>query len=118
MMIADVSEISTFSIFVLRRSEPRRPLREMHDSGDLRFQFQDVARQISRQRDTGRRQFNYHSGAVLGAARGDGAPFALRHPAARTANRKRSPMVRGDHGSESIDDSPVKPSQTGHSRLN
>jgi hypothetical protein len=27
MMIADVSEISTFSIFVLRRSEPRRPLR-------------------------------------------------------------------------------------------
>jgi hypothetical protein len=33
-------------------------------------------------------------------------------------NRKRSPMVRVDQGSESIDDSSMKPSQTGHGRLN
>jgi hypothetical protein len=32
--------------------------------------------------------------------------------------RTRSPMVRGDQGSESIDDSSITPSQTGHGRLN
>jgi hypothetical protein len=31
-------------------------------------------------------------------------------------NRVRSPIVRGDHGSESIDDNFKKPSQTGHGR--
>jgi hypothetical protein len=33
-------------------------------------------------------------------------------------NRRRSPIVRSDQGSESIDDSSMKPSQTGHGRLN
>jgi hypothetical protein len=32
-------------------------------------------------------------------------------------NRTHSPMVRNDQGSESIDDSSITPSQTGHGRL-
>jgi hypothetical protein len=32
-------------------------------------------------------------------------------------NRTRSPIVRSDQGSESIDDSSIKPSHTGHGRL-
>ena len=32
-------------------------------------------------------------------------------------NRSRSPIVRSDQGSESIDDSSMKPPQTGHGRL-
>jgi hypothetical protein len=33
-------------------------------------------------------------------------------------NRTRSPIVRGDQASESIDDSCITPSQTEHGRLN
>jgi hypothetical protein len=33
-------------------------------------------------------------------------------------NRRRSPIVRNDQGSDSIDDSSIKPSQTRHGRLN
>jgi hypothetical protein len=33
-------------------------------------------------------------------------------------NLRRSPIVRGDQGSESIDDNSITPSQTGHGRLN
>jgi hypothetical protein len=32
-------------------------------------------------------------------------------------NRRRSPVVRSDQGSESIDESSITPSQTGHGRL-
>ena len=32
-------------------------------------------------------------------------------------NRTHSPMVRSDQGSDSIDDSSITPSQTGHGRL-
>jgi hypothetical protein len=33
-------------------------------------------------------------------------------------NLRRSPIVRGDQGSESIDDNSITPSPTGHGRFN
>jgi hypothetical protein len=60
--------------------------------------------------------FAAHSGAVLGAATALHSLCVI--PQLLQQNRKRSPMVRVDQGSESIDDSSMKPSQTGHGRLN
>jgi hypothetical protein len=62
--------------------------------------------------------FTAHSGAVLGAATAIALHSLCVIPQLLQQNRKRSPMVRVDQGSESIDDSSMKPSQTGHGRLN
>jgi hypothetical protein len=58
------------------------------------------------------------SGAVLGAATAIALHSLCVIPQLVQQNRRRSPNVRGDQGSESIDDSSITPSQTGHGRLN
>jgi hypothetical protein len=58
------------------------------------------------------------SGAVLGASTEIALHSLWVIPQLEQLKRSRSPIVRGDQGSESIDDSSMKPSQTGHGRLN
>jgi hypothetical protein len=59
-----------------------------------------------------------HSGAVLGASTAIALHSLCVIPQLVQQNRRRSPMVRGDQGSESIDESSITPSQTGQGRLN
>jgi hypothetical protein len=57
------------------------------------------------------------SGTVLGAATAITLHSLWVIPQLAQRYRIRSPIVRGDHGSKSIDDSFKKPLQTGHGRL-
>jgi hypothetical protein len=57
------------------------------------------------------------SGTMLGAATAIAVHSLCVIPQLVQRNRIRSPIVRGDQDSESIDDSFKKPSQTGHGRL-
>jgi hypothetical protein len=55
---------------------------------------------------------------VLGASTAMALHSLCVIPQLAQQNRIRSPMVRGDQGSESIDESSITPSQTGQGRLN
>jgi hypothetical protein len=61
-----------------------------------------------------------HAAAQPGAVLGASTAMALHSLCAIRQlvqqNRTRSPIVRGDQASESIDDSSITPSQTGHGR--
>jgi hypothetical protein len=63
-------------------------------------------------------QSEAQSGAVLGAATAIALHSLWVIPQLVQQNRTRSPIVRRDQGSESIDDSSITPSQTEHGRLN
>jgi hypothetical protein len=58
------------------------------------------------------------SGAVLGASTAMALHSLCVIPQLVQQNRRRSPTVRGDQGSESIDDSSITASQTGQGRSN
>jgi hypothetical protein len=58
------------------------------------------------------------SGAVLGASTAIALHSLCVIPQLVQLKRRRSPMVRSDQASESIEDSSITPSQTGHGRLN
>jgi hypothetical protein len=58
------------------------------------------------------------SGAVVGASTEIALHSLCVTPQLAQRNRRRSPIVRSDHGSESIAESSIMPSQTGHGRLN
>jgi hypothetical protein len=57
------------------------------------------------------------SGTVLGAATAIALHSLWVIPQLVQRNRKHSPIVREDHGSEFMDNSSKKPSHTGHGRL-
>jgi hypothetical protein len=57
------------------------------------------------------------SGAVLGASTEIALHSLCVIPQLPQQNRRRSPIVRIDQSSESIDDSSMKPPQTRHGRL-
>jgi hypothetical protein len=62
-----------------------------------------------------------HGSSGLGAVLGASTEIALHSlcviPQLVQLNRRRSPIVRSDHVSESVDDSSITPSQTGQGRL-
>jgi hypothetical protein len=68
------------------------------------------------------RTFIVYGAAQSGAVVGTSTEIALHSlcvtPQLAQRNRRRSPIVRGDHGSELIVESSIMPSQTGHGRLN